>query len=242
MLALWRKWGPRTESKVNALGAALYSDARLLVYRNMDAKSLGRLLIVSCHFYRELSSPEYEDIWKYVASLFVQSTPVLVGGALCSELVLPNGLRWVDVVRSLHKNVCSVCTSSTIESCEVRRCDGPGGGTTCPELLVVCLACNDSGFVSCIHTCDVCQQGRCLSCVQEASRFGVLVTGMPWRGPQSPWRDWANCTQCGGCVCKGCGGQPLGPCAACGSSRCKAALCSRCNDQYLGCIYSSLHT
>ena len=242
MLALWRKWGPRTESKVNALGAALYSDARLLVYRNMDAKSLGRLLIVSCHFYRELSSPEYEDIWKYVASLFVQSTPVLVGGALCSELVLPNGLRWVDVVRSLHKNVCSVCTSSTIESCEVRRCDGPGGGTTCPELMVVCLACNDSGFVSCIHTCDVCQQGRCLSCVQEASRFGVLVTGMPWRGPQSPWRDWASCTQCGGCVCKGCGGQPLGPCAACGSSRCKAALCSRCNDQYLGCIYSSLHT
>ena len=177
-----------------------------------------------------------------LASLFVQSTPVLVGGALCSELVLPNGLRWVDVVRSLHKNVCSVCTSSTIESCEVRRCDGPGGGATCPELLVVCLACNDSGFISCIHTCDVCQQGRCLSCVQEASRFGVLVTGMPWRGPQSPWRDWANCTQCGGCVCKGCGGQPLGPCAACGSSRCKAALCSRCNDQYLGCIYSSLHT
>ena len=60
MLALWRKWGPRTESKVNALGAALYSDARLLVYRNMDAKSLGRLLIVSRHFWRRCSSSQLQ--------------------------------------------------------------------------------------------------------------------------------------------------------------------------------------
>ncbi len=247
MLALWRKWALKKGSETDecALSATLFSDARLLVYRHLDARSLGRLLIVSSHFFRELSSPEYQDVWKEKASQFVRSTPVLVGGALCSQLALPanDSLSWVDVVRSLHKNVCSVCTSSTIENCKVRRCDGPGRGSSCPELWVVCATCNDGGFVSYVHTCDVCHQGRCLSCVEADARFGSLVVqftrALPWSGRESPWRDWAKCTQCDLCICQDCGGQPLGPCAACGSRRCKAALCHECNDRYLGCPYSN---